>query len=131
MTGELFALLRGHSVLAGQLGGKVTDGPAFRAGLADGARRDLAASLFGVRARSVLGLRDDADAASYISAMLIGADVAARLDEAGDRIVHVVADPGLGALYAVAIDALGGRAVVVDSETAFVAGINRMRELVA
>ena len=131
MTGELFALLRGHSVLAGQLGGKVTDGPAFRAGLADGARRDLAASLFGVRARSVLGLRDDADAASYISAMLIGADVAARLDEAGDRIVHVVADPGLGALYAVAIDALGGRAVVVDSETAFVAGINRIRELVA
>lgn len=131
MTGELFALLRGHSVLAGQLGGTVADGPAFRAGLADGARRDLAASLFGVRARSVLGLRDDADAASYISAMLIGADVAARLDEAGDRIVHVVADPGLGALYAVAIDALGGRAVVVDSETAFVAGINRIRELVA
>ena len=131
MTGELFALLRGHSVLAGQLGGTVTDGLAFRAGLVDGARRDLAASLFGVRARSVLGLRDDADAASYISAMLIGADVAARLDEAGDRIVHVVADPGLGALYAVAIDALGGRAVVVDSETAFIAGINRIRELVA
>ncbi|HWV60615.1 MAG TPA: 2-dehydro-3-deoxygalactonokinase, partial [Sphingopyxis sp.] len=40
MTGELFALLRGHSLLAGALTADVTDGDAFREGLAEGARRD-------------------------------------------------------------------------------------------
>ena len=33
MTGELFALLRGHSLLAGSLTAEVTDGDAFREGL--------------------------------------------------------------------------------------------------
>src|SRR3546814_4064422 len=53
MTGELFALLRGHSLLAGALAAEVTDGDAFREGLAEGARRDLAASLFGIRAAGI------------------------------------------------------------------------------
>src|SRR3546814_1946765 len=59
MTGELFALLRGHSLLAGALTAEVTDGDAFREGLAEGARRDLAASLFGIRAASVLGRSEE------------------------------------------------------------------------
>src|SRR3546814_20012545 len=40
MTGELFALLRGHSLLAGALTAAVTDGDALREGLAEGARRE-------------------------------------------------------------------------------------------
>src|SRR3546814_5907622 len=57
------AMLRGHSLLAGALAAEVTDGDAFREGLAEGARRDLAASLFGIRAASVLGVRGAAEAA--------------------------------------------------------------------
>lgn len=126
MTGELFALLR-HGILAGQLGGEVTTGAAFLEGVAEGAGRDLAASLFAIRARSVLGLAPDAEAASYASGLLIGADVAAR--EVSGRVVHVLATPPLSSLYAAAIGALGGDVRLVDSEAAFIAGISRLWEL--
>lgn len=127
MTGELFALLRGHGLLARQLGGAVEDGTAFRDGVARGARGDLATALFGIRAAGVLGLRDDAEAASYASGLLIGADAAPRV-EAGTA-VHILADPALGGLYATAVETLGGTARLVDSHAAFVAGISRIREL--
>lgn len=123
MTGELFALLRGHSLLAGSLTADVADGEAFREGLAEGARRDLAASLFGIRAASVLGLRDDADAASFASGVLIGSDVAARMDNCSYEQIHILADPGLGNLYAAAIAATGREPVIVDSHSAFARGI--------
>ncbi len=129
LTGELFALLRAHGLLARQLGGEVSDGAAFRAGVAEGARRDLAASLFGIRASGVLGVRDDADAAAFASGLLIGADTATRLAEAAHDTVHILADPALGALYAAAVEALGGTAMLVDSHAAFVAGITRIQEL--
>jgi 2-dehydro-3-deoxygalactonokinase len=129
MTGELFALLRAHGLLAPQLGGIVENGAAFRAGVAEGARRDIAASLFAIRAAGLLGVRDDADAAAHASGLLIGADVAARLAEAQHDSVHVLADPMLGGLYVAAIETLGHRAVLVDSHAAFVAGITRIREL--
>ena len=123
MSGELFALLRQHGLLAAQLGADVTAGDAFLAGVEEGKRRDLAASLFGIRAGGLLGHRDDADAASYASGLLIGSEVAARLDAAAPDTVHVVADAALGDLYALAIRANGRRAHVVDSQAAFLAGI--------
>lgn len=131
MTGEVFALLRAHGLLAAQLGGDVADGPAFREGVAEGAKRDLLASLFGIRAHGVLGLRDDADAAAFASGLLIGADVAARLQDAADAPIYTLADPALGALYASAIAALGGQSVAVDTPAAFVAGIARLWDLTA
>lgn len=123
MTGELFAMLRSHGLLAAQLGGEVSLGDAFRAGVEEGRKRDLAASLFKIRAAKLLGLRDDADAASFASGLLIGADVAARLAEARHTIVYILADPGLGELYASAIEEQGASAMIVDSHAAFEAGI--------
>ncbi len=130
MTGELFALVRAHGVLAPQLGAAVAAGDAFVQGVREGARRDLTASLFGIRASSVLGLRADADAASFASGVVIGSDVAVRLEN-GARDVHLVADGDLATLYATAIETLGGRAIVTASEDAFVAGITHIRELSA
>ncbi|KHL26396.1 2-oxo-3-deoxygalactonate kinase [Croceibacterium mercuriale] len=129
MTGELFALLRKQGLLAAQLGGAVENGAAFRAGVAEGARRDLAASLFAIRAAGVLGLRDDADAAAHCSGLLIGADVAARLAQADGQVVDILSDPALGGLYQTAVEVLGGTARLHDSQTAFLAGITRIREL--
>jgi len=123
MTGELFGLLRSHGLLASQLGGEVKLDDAFRAGVEEGGRRDLAASLFRIRATKLLGLRDDADAASFASGLLIGADVSARLEGRHDP-VHILADPHLGGLYAAAIKAQGSAAMIVDSHIAFEAGIN-------
>lgn len=125
MTGELFALLRTHSILRHQLTGDVTPGDAFLAGVAEGARRDLAASLFAIRARAVLGGQEDAT--SFASGLLIGADAAARITPG--ETVHILADPALGALYGAAVAALGGEPHLVDSHAAFVAGITRIQDL--
>ncbi|WP_380781972.1 2-dehydro-3-deoxygalactonokinase [Sphingomonas sp. R86520] len=129
MTGEIFALLRAHGVLSRQLGHPVEPGAAFLEGVAEGAKRDLAASLFAIRARGVLGLADNAHAASFASGLLIGADTAARIT--AGATVHILADAALGALYASAIDALGGRSHHIDSQAAFVAGITRIQDLAA
>jgi 2-dehydro-3-deoxygalactonokinase len=126
MTGELFALVRAHSVLARQMTGEVRDGPVFTAGVREGARRDLAASLFGIRAAGVLGGLADADAASFASGVLIGADVAARITDG--TVVHILADPALGSLYRSAVQTLGGNAILIDSHAAFVAGIIAIEE---
>ena len=123
MTGELFALIRKHGLLAAQLTAEVTPGAAFREGVEEGRKRDLAASLFGIRAAKLLGERDDADAASFASGLLIGSDVAARLQRTRHDQVHILADPMLGGLYAAAIEAQDRKAVLVDSHAAFVAGI--------
>lgn len=122
MTGELFALLRDHSLLSAEFVGEASDMPAFRRGVREGARRDLAASLFRIRARGVLGLQPSDCAASFASGLLIGADVQARLAELPGQPIHLIAEGRLGALYAAAISELGGGCRVVESQAALVAG---------
>ena len=131
MTGELFALLRAHGVLAPQLAAPPRLGAAFGAGVDEGRRHDLVASLFGIRAAGLLGRRDDADAASFASGILIGGDVAVRLAGTRADIVHVVGDPTLAGFYAAAIEAHGREARIVDGEQAFVAGLIEVAGLVA
>lgn len=127
MTGELFALIRGHGILHGMLDGPVADGPAFRRGLARGrGATDLIVALFEVRAAVLLGTLDPADAAAFASGILIGADVGTQV--AGQE-VHLLATGALADLYAAAIADADGRAVAVDSHAAFVAGIHRIWDL--
>lgn len=129
MTGELFALLRAHGVLAGMLDGPVTDGDVFREGVARGAGAiDLLTALFEARAAVLLGRRRTAEAAAFVSGMLIGADVGSRRLGSGD-VVHILANGELSRLYAAAIDACGARSVAIDSHAGFVAGIHRIWEL--
>ncbi|KQR80386.1 2-dehydro-3-deoxygalactonokinase [Sphingomonas sp. Leaf343] len=130
MTGELFSLLKAHSLIGADMAmGDVADDAAFRAGAEDSATRDLPSALFGVRAAGLLSLRPKEDAASYVSGLLIGGDCHARLK--GDpRDVYLLADPVLGGLYATAIDIAGGRAHLIDSHAAFVAGITRIQDLI-
>jgi len=129
MTGEIFALLKGHSLLAPQLAGAVADGAPFRDGVRRAARGDLTTALFGVRAATLLGQRSEAESAAYASGLLIGSDVAARAVEGAP--VHILADPALGGLYAAAVDTLGGRSHLVDSHAAFVAGITALMERIS
>jgi 2-dehydro-3-deoxygalactonokinase len=122
ITGEMFALLREHSLLADFLKGEVTDGAAFREGVAAADDATLLTRLFGVRADGLLGLRAREDAAAFVSGLLIGSDVREQALAPG-QAVHVLADPALGSLYATAITLAGGCAAPVDSQAAFVAGI--------
>lgn len=128
MTGEIFELLRAHSILSYDLGGEVHAGEAFLEGVREGARHDIMASLFSVRARSVLGLAQPGAAANFASGLLIGADVAKRIGRG--KKVHVIASPMVGGLYVAAIQALGGEGGVLDSEAAFIAGVSALAERV-
>lgn len=125
MTGELFALLRQHSLLADVMADDAQDGPAFRNGLAQSARMQLLGDIFGVRASGLLGLRPRAEAASYASGLLIGADIREQQLAAGE-IVHLLSSGPLAELYAAALEVAGHPVVKIDSHRAFIAGITRI-----
>jgi 2-dehydro-3-deoxygalactonokinase len=129
MTGEMFALLRNHSILSPQLSGVCEDGPAFRSGVRrghdDGA---LLADLFGARARILLGHLRDRDMPSYVSGLLIGADLRIGLEGAPAGRISLIGDPDLTRLYGVALDEAGRSFQEIDGEQAFLAGIKAIAE---
>jgi len=129
MTGELFALLRKHSILAGQLEGEVEPGPAFRAGVEEGLQgANLLSRLFGVRAHHALG-EDAPDDAGYTSGLLIGHDLRAGLELHEGGAIGLVGDPALCRLYGAALALAGHPATQVDGERAFLAGMRILAEM--
>jgi len=126
MTGEMFALLRDHALIGREMIAQPRDDAAFLGGVAESARGDLLGSLFGVRPASLLGLRAQADAGSFVSGLLIGTDC--RAHAAPGEPVYLLADGTIGALYARAIEAIGATARSIDSHAAFVAGITRIQD---
>ncbi|MGQ2932705.1 2-dehydro-3-deoxygalactonokinase [Sphingopyxis sp.] len=128
MTGEVFALLRDHAMIGELLRGPVTNGDAFRRGVAEAGRGDLLASLFEMRPASMFAAGDRSDWASYGSGLVIGTDCLAH---ARDREVHLLADGLLAELYTTALREIGAKPKQVDSHAAFVAGIIRIREMSA
>lgn len=129
MTGELFALLRTHSILAEQLKQDVVIGQRFRDGVDEGLSGEgLLARLFGIRARHVLG-QDSNDAASYASGLLIGSDVRLGLTLSADDPIALIGRPDLCDLYAEAIGRAGRETTRLDGAEAFLAGIRTIVEL--
>jgi len=135
MTGELFNLLREHSILSDLLAGETVPGPAFDAGVARGlACAELTADLFSIRARVLLGKAPREEAASYASGLLIGNDVRTGLAAAGrargDGPVYVMGRPDLTRLYAAALAQAGREAQELEGDEAFLCGIRHLAELV-
>jgi 2-dehydro-3-deoxygalactonokinase len=131
MTGEMFNLLREHSILADLLAGEARPGPAFD----DGVRRGLegaalTADLFSVRARVLLGKARREDAASWASGLLIGADVRTGLALAGDGPVAVMGRPDLTGLFAAALAGAGREAQELEGDEAFLCGARHLSELI-
>jgi 2-dehydro-3-deoxygalactonokinase len=123
MTGEMFNLLKEHSILSDLLAGEMAVDDAFR----DGVRRGLeghvlTAELFSVRAGVLLRGRPKEDAGDYVSGLLIGADIGFGLRDTNGN-VYVMGRPELTRLYAAAIGLAGRNAKEIDGETAFLAGI--------
>jgi 2-dehydro-3-deoxygalactonokinase len=125
MTGELYALLRKHSVLARLMpqddrGHFESD--AFDAGVAAAGRSrdgDLAGQLFAVRTLGLTG-RWPADALpDYLSGLLVGHELAAGL-AARQAALAVVGDSALCERYVRALRAFGTEPACVHSNTACV-----------
>jgi 2-dehydro-3-deoxygalactonokinase len=131
MTGEVFDLLREHSILADLLSGAADAGQAFALGVRRGLDSEcLTAELFKIRARVLLGQAEAKDAPSYGSGLLIGADVRAGIREGGDPEVIVMGRPELTQLYAKALQIAGRRTREIDGEEAFLAGARKIVELI-
>jgi 2-dehydro-3-deoxygalactonokinase len=131
MTGELFSLLKEHSILADLLAGEVEPDAAFIAGVRHGLDRDdLLAELFAARARVLLGKAPSAQAACYVSGLLIGNDLRIGLAFAGEGHVLAMGRPELTRLYATALAEAGRSCRELDGEAAFLAGARRLVELI-
>jgi 2-dehydro-3-deoxygalactonokinase len=131
MTGELFNLLKGKSILADLLALPAGINAAFEGGVRRGLETDqLTAELFSVRARVLLGKAAREDAASFTSGLLIGADVRAGLALAGDAELVAMGRPELTSLFAAALRIAGRTAREIDGERAFLSGARHIAELV-
>jgi 2-dehydro-3-deoxygalactonokinase len=131
MTGELFNLLKEHSILADLLAGPVEPGAAFEAGVRHGLERDdLTAEIFSVRARVLLGKAPAGEAGAYLSGLLIGADLKVGLRLAGEGEIVAMGRPDLTRLFAAALAVAGRPAREVDGDAAFLAGAWHLVELV-
>ena len=130
MTGELFSLLREHSILADLLEGEAKPGPAFDAGVRHGLDHDdLLAELFSVRARILLGKQPRDEASDYTSGLLIGSDLRIGLRGTGPGEVVAMGRPELTRLFAAALRDARREAREVDGEEAFLAGARHLAEL--
>jgi len=132
MTGELFSLLKDHSILADLLAGPVEPNDAFKRGVRSALENDLLpASLFGVRAGVLLGQTNKDDAASYVSGLLVGTDVRIGLTWPMAARIMVIGRPELTRLYAAAIGEAGREAVELDGEQCFLAGIQEIAKRIS
>jgi 2-dehydro-3-deoxygalactonokinase len=127
MTGELFNLLKAHSILADLLKGEAQPDDAFARGVRHSlANDDLPYELFAVRARVLLGNARAEDAPSYTSGLLIGSDIRVGLEGASDRRIFVMGRPELTELYALALREAGRDPIELDGEQSFLAGIREI-----
>ncbi|MEQ8306114.1 MAG: 2-dehydro-3-deoxygalactonokinase [Hoeflea sp.] len=86
MTGEIFAALKGHTILGTLMEGEDVNDDAFKMGMAAGldSRANLLHDLFHVRTLPLMGKIPKVDVADYMSGLLIGTEVAAATREIED-----------------------------------------------
>jgi len=129
MTGELFAVLKKHSVLRSDA--PADDEAAFDNGLEaaeDG--RALAARLFTARSRVVAGGEPAEDTPSYLSGLLIGAEVASLpelLCGALDQPVVLLGDETLCRWYERALMRRGLQSASYDGEAAALTALTALQ----
>lgn len=109
LTGEAFAALSAHTILARMMD---TGAPHHAGGFARGVARakqggGLLHHLFGLRAASLFGEVAEAEAASFLSGLLIGHEVAAALEAGVTPPVILIGSEALTARYATALDIFG------------------------
>ena len=132
MTGELFSLLKAHSILADLLQGEVEANEAFKQAAKHALYQEaLTADLFAVRAGVLLGQAKKEDAASWTSGLLIGSDVRIGLSVPDGAQIHVMGRPELTRLYAAAVGQAGREAIELDGEQCFLAGIHEIAKRIS
>ncbi len=125
MSGEMFALLSGQSVLRHGIAPDGWDDDAFAAGLEDAMARPeaLAAQFFGLRAEGLLhGLSPQA-ARARLSGLLVGAELAAARPYWLGQDVALIGAPALSSAYATALRRQGLEPRIADGDAMTLAGL--------
>jgi 2-dehydro-3-deoxygalactonokinase len=136
-TGEIFRLLCENSVLVRDRDTPIEHHAAeFERGLAESAKHagvPLPHRIFQSRSLRLDGQLSTQGAASWMSGLLIGTDVAGALPlfAVTDSPVHVVANAHLCQLYGSALAKLGRASISVPGADASFAGLARIRALLA
>lgn len=110
---------------AGDGGTPDVNNPAFAQGAAFArGKAGLLHTLFSTRARVVTGQMAKADAASWLSGLIVGADVAGAVTLMGiSGTVWLVCTPELAALYAAVLTPCKIAARAIDGDAAALAGL--------
>jgi 2-dehydro-3-deoxygalactonokinase len=119
MTGEVFAALKGHTILGRPMRDGPPDPAAFERGVREGADLGSAGSLlhrlFATRTLSLTGQLADTALSDYLSGLLIGAEIAeATRRQTAD--VTIVASPALAVRYRKALELLGCRSEIAPAD---------------
>ena len=124
MTGEVFAVMKAHSILGRMMAEAAVDLEAFDAGVRRAREPGgLLHHLFGVRTRGLFGDLTDDRSAAYLSGLMIGHEIASVPWLAGS--VHILGAEQLGTLYVVALRCFGIEASRLDADAA-VGGLYRL-----
>jgi len=127
MTGEAFAALKDHTILARMIDGTAHVPEAFAAGLARAHKPGgLLHHLFTVRTDGLFAKLAPAAASSFLSGLLIGHEVAAASAAFPAREIVIVGSEQLAAPYRAAITASGRSVCVVAGDAAVGAGLWRL-----
>jgi 2-dehydro-3-deoxygalactonokinase len=128
MTGEFYALLAQHSILAKslpELGEKpaILDADAFlqgigRAQTSSQSGQGLLGNAFSTRVKSLFNELQPAQAASYLSGLVIGDELAAMRPPAGSQVI-VIGSPALCERYQLAFAHLGVQTRSISNQAAW------------
>lgn len=130
MTGELYAVLTAHSILGKLMRADRHDADAFALGvkraLADPAITRL---LFSVRTEGLFNTIAEHALGSYLSGLLIGAEVAAVAAEEIPSAVTVIGNQRIAELYRTALELVGVASIhAIDGDDAAARGLWRLAQ---
>ena len=129
-VGELFELLKTHSILIGDAM-QSDDRQAFQSGLdlARSSSGDLTHLLFSVRARQLSGELSPSGASDFLSGLIIGADVRGALDllDVHGKSISIVASTALAEAYKTALRSYSIEADTLSSLEATVLGFSALQ----
>ncbi|MDC0738316.1 2-dehydro-3-deoxygalactonokinase [Cognatishimia sp. SS12] len=124
VTGELFDLLLGNSLVGALATGTAFSAAAFSDGVQHGARQPLATAVFASRANTLTGRLAAEDVASFLSGVLIGHE-AAQL-RGLDHPVALMATGLLAERHGLAYEVLGIPYQTIDAKICMRAGLQRV-----
>ncbi len=117
MTGEVFDLLQGHSILSRLMTkGAVAVDRWFLEGVAQGRQGGILNRLFSARSRVLAGDLPEDEVRSYLSGLLIGEELATAVPDDPSE-VFLLGAPALTALYDAALTDLGHKVSQLDGDS--------------